>query len=253
MRAALVLAALAACKGGTRAAPRVDAGLDAAALHGPAMVDATAPSHVAWLLDAFEREPDAVARGDLSIAIGREDAVVAGVADRVIALVRAYVALPGGDWTASGLMLSLVKGEAPPPPAVGDLVFEVLDHGGPHTRFVAFYVVAKMTDRLDEVCAAMAKLAATDALPQALTVIAGARAACAAQLDAVVDAIVAAAADDAFEVQHFLAIRALAEQTPLSPAQLGRLARAARQARKDAERHEKPFADQLVRQLDDLR
>jgi len=253
MRAAL-LVALAACKSGTRATPAamVDGGgvTDAGA---SAPADAAPRSHVAGLLDAFERARDATVRVDLSIEISREDAVAGGVQSRMIAHVQTYRLIRDGDFTASWLMMSLVKGDQPPPRAVGDLVLDLAEHGGDHTKFIAFHGLRKMRDRRPEVCELAVNLASTPDLPDVLDVVGLPENPCKAHLDPILDAVIRAMEADDFDVSHYLRTRVLVQNIPLTPDQLTRLARGARAARKTAGRYLDEYANDLVRRLERLR
>ncbi len=103
---------------------------------------------------------------------------------------------------------------------------------------------------MHDVCARLAELAATPALPRAIAVVALTRDACVAHLDPVVDAMRRAMEAEAYDVEHYLATRELLAQTPLTPAQLDRLAAGARLARKRANRHLLDLARDLERRLD---
>ncbi len=234
MRLALALAALAACTSGS-AKPSPEAKkVDASEVE--VTVPVAAPPRVIELIHELEAERDAAKRVELARLIAHEDAVAAGAQERVIALVRSYQAIANGDGMMSQLLMSLVR-EQPLTPEVGDLVLELAGAGGRSTRFVAFFAASRMADRLPDVCARMAELAPTGDLARIIDVIARASNACNAQLDPVIDAIVAAAKLDRLDLEHYASIDALLDQTTLTGAQLERLAKAAKLGHKSDDRH----------------
>lgn len=209
--------------------------------------------HLATVLHAFEIERVPELRQAIAGAMSNTDAVGAGFEDRVVKLARAHGFLPDGDWPAASLLASLIRAGLPSRP-VADLTLELARHGGPRTRFVAFSVLPRLIDRLPEVCALVADLAATpDLLTDVLYIVAQTRDACVDQLDPVIDAMVAAMTAGTYDVAHYLPTRTIVQQTPLKAAQRDRLAAAARPLPTTAPEQLRGYARGLVRALARLR